>query len=76
MHASPVPDPPRAPPPTRRGGRTALVELVRVRLLEFLREPEVVFWVYGFPVLLVATLGIAYRERPVPAVRVDVVNCR
>ena len=74
MHASPVPDPSRAPPPTRRGGRSALVELVRVRLLEFLREPEVVFWVYGFPVLLVATLGIAYRARPVPAVRVDVVE--
>jgi len=82
VHSSTAPDPPRgptpprpaAPPLTRRGGHSALVELVRVRLLEFLREPEVVFWVYGFPVLLVATLGIAYRERPVPAVRVDVAD--
>jgi ABC-type multidrug transport system permease subunit len=72
-----APPPPTAAPGwrpslTRRGGHSALVELIRVRLLEFLREPEVVFWVYGFPVLLVATLGIAYRERPVNVVRVDV----
>lgn len=86
MHPPAVPDPPSGPaaappattpwrpPLTRRGGHSALVELIRVRLLEFLREPEVVFWVYGFPVLLVATLGVAYRERPVPAVRVDVAD--
>ena len=27
-----------------------IVELTRVRLLEFLREPEIIFWVFGFPV--------------------------
>jgi ABC-2 type transport system permease protein len=63
---------PARPPAVRRGGYRPLVELVRVRLLEFIREPEVVFWVYGFPVLLIAALGIAYRERPVAAVSVDV----
>lgn len=60
------------PPTIRRGGSSPLVELVRVRLLEFVREPEVVFWVYGFPVLMIAALGIAYREKPVPPVVVDV----
>ena len=27
-----------------------LAELVRVRLLEFVREPEGVFWVFVFPI--------------------------
>jgi ABC transporter DrrB family efflux protein len=63
-----------APPPTvQRGGYSPFWELVRSRLLEFCREPEVVFWVYGFPVLMVVSLGIAYRERDVPKPRVEVV---
>ena len=49
-------------------------ELVRSRLLEFFREPEVIFWVYGFPILMVLSLGIAYREQPVPQPRVDVAD--
>ena len=30
---------------------------------EFYREPEAVFWVFGFPVLLAFALGIAFRSR-------------
>lgn len=41
-----------------------LVELTRARLLEFLREPEAVFWVFVFPVLLAVALGIAFRNQP------------
>lgn len=40
-----------------------LVELTRARLLEFLREPEAVFWVFVFPVLLAIALGIAFRSQ-------------
>lgn len=40
-----------------------LVELTRARLLEFLREPEAVFWVFVFPVLLAVALGIAFRSQ-------------
>ena len=29
-----------------------LVELTRVKFLEFIREPEALFWVLVFPVLL------------------------
>jgi ABC-type multidrug transport system permease subunit len=43
------------------------------RLREFYREPEALFWVYGFPVLLAIGLGIAFRERPPEQVRIDVV---
>ncbi len=38
-----------------------LLELTRVRLVEFVREPEAVFWVFVFPVLLALALGIAFR---------------
>ena len=41
-----------------------LVELTRARLLEFVREPEAVFWVFIFPVLLAIALGIAFRSKP------------
>ena len=41
-----------------------LGQLVLARLREFYREPEAVFWVYGFPILCVA-LGIAFRNKPV-----------
>jgi ABC-2 type transport system permease protein len=40
-----------------------LVQLTRVRYREFFREPEAVFWVFIFPILLAAGLGIAFRNR-------------
>jgi ABC transporter DrrB family efflux protein len=40
---------------------------------EFLREPEVVFWVFFFPVLLAVGLGIAFRNKPPEEVVVGVV---
>jgi ABC-type multidrug transport system permease subunit len=39
-----------------------LLELTKVRLREFLREKEAVFWVFVFPVLLACALGIAFRN--------------
>lgn len=39
-----------------------LLELTLVRLKEFWREPEAVFWVFIFPVLMVTALGIAFRN--------------
>lgn len=40
-----------------------LVQLTLVRYREFYREPEALFWVFIFPVLLTAGLGIAFRSR-------------
>ena len=34
------------------------------RMLELKREPEVVFWVFVFPLLLATGLGIAFRNKP------------
>jgi ABC-2 type transport system permease protein len=50
-----------------------LVELSRTRVLEFIREPEAIFWVFVFPVLLAAGLGIAFRSRPAEMPRAAVV---
>jgi ABC-type multidrug transport system permease subunit len=49
-----------------------LVQLVLSRLRAFYREPGAVFWVYGFPLLMVVALGIAFRASPVERVTVDV----
>jgi len=50
-----------------RGGVEArslhpLVELTAMRVREFLREKEAVFWVFIFPVLMTFALGIAFRN--------------
>ena len=39
-----------------------LVELTSIRVREFLREKEAVFWVFVFPVLMTFALGIAFRN--------------
>lgn len=44
--------------------RRAYGQLLVSRFREFRREPEVVFWVFVFPLLLALGLGIAYREKP------------
>lgn len=51
-----------------------LVELVKARLREFYREPAIVFWVFGFPLLMAVGLGVAFRskENVIPLVAVVV----
>jgi ABC-type multidrug transport system permease subunit len=51
-----------------------LVQLTLVRFREFLREPEALFWVFGFPILLAAGLGIAFRNRPPDVLKIAVVT--
>jgi ABC-2 type transport system permease protein len=48
----------------------ALVQLTLVRFREFVREPEALFWVFIFPILLAAGLGIAFRDRPADVLRI------
>src|SRR5258708_27440097 len=43
------------------------------RMLELRREPEVVFWVFVFPLLLALGLGIAFRNKPGDATSVAIV---
>ncbi|MBA2117507.1 ABC transporter permease [Bremerella alba] len=51
-----------------------LTHLVVARLKEFYREPEAVFWVYGFPILMTVALGVAFREQPEQTFRVEVIG--
>ncbi len=51
-----------------------LVQLTLVRFHEFAREPEALFWVFAFPILLAAGLGIAFRNRPPDVLPVAVVT--
>jgi len=50
--------------------RSSLAQLTKVRFLEFLREPEAIFWTFIFPVLLAAGLGIAFRNQPAQIVKI------
>ena len=51
-----------------------LVQLTLVRFLEFIREPEALFWVFVFPILLATGLGIAFRNRPAEVLRIAAVT--
>jgi ABC-2 type transport system permease protein len=53
--------------------RSPLYALTRVRVLEFVREPEAVFWVFAFPVIMALALGFAFRDRPPDLAPVGVV---
>ena len=51
-----------------------LFQLTLVRFREFIREPEAVFWVFGFPIILAAGLGIAFRNRPAEVLQIAAVT--
>jgi ABC-2 type transport system permease protein len=51
-----------------------LVQLTLVRFREFIREPEALFWVFAFPILLAAGLGIAFRNRPPDVLKIATVS--
>jgi ABC-2 type transport system permease protein len=66
---------PASPAPPRRNGRWAgYSHLLMARMLELKREPEVVFWVFIFPLLLALGLGIAFRNKPGNAASVAIVE--
>src|SRR6202012_1308922 len=44
--------------------QSSLYQLTMVRFRLFLREPEAIFWIFIFPILLAVGLGIAFRNRP------------
>ena len=47
-----------------------LVQLTLVRFREFIREPEAVFWIFLFPILLAGGLGLAFRSTPQQTLRI------
>ncbi|MGC2110232.1 MAG: ABC transporter permease [Candidatus Korobacteraceae bacterium] len=60
-------------PPVASGSQPVIVtngrwagylRLLQMRMKELWREPEVIFWVFVFPLLLAFGLGIAFRDKP------------
>jgi ABC-2 type transport system permease protein len=59
--------------PSKKNGRwSGYSHLLLARMRELQREPEIVFWVFVFPLLLALGLGIAFRNKPadVPSVAI------
>jgi ABC-type multidrug transport system permease subunit len=62
-------------PDVQTSGRfTALGQLILTRVRLFLREPAAIFWVYGFPILMLLSLGMAFRDNPREQIIVDLVG--
>jgi ABC-type multidrug transport system permease subunit len=51
-----------------------LLELTSAKMKEFLREPEAVFWVFAFPMVLAIALGFAFRAKGPDQIPVGVVD--
>ncbi len=54
--------------------RHQLVEMTLVRLREYLREPEALFWSFLFPILMTCALGVAFSGSSAARIIVGVVN--
>ena len=55
----------------QQSGWAGMKRMVITRLIEFIRRPEAIFWVYGFPLLMVLVLGTAFQSKPVEKITVD-----
>jgi ABC-2 type transport system permease protein len=67
----------KRPSPAVRPGNSrwsGYTHLLTARMLELKREPEVVFWVFIFPVLLALGLGIAFRNKPADVTSIGIVQ--
>ncbi|HZS04478.1 MAG TPA: ABC transporter permease [Blastocatellia bacterium] len=62
------------PQPKSKSWSHPLVELTLARIREFIRQPEAVFWVFIFPVLLAFALGIAFRNTAPEKLRIAVAS--
>ena len=51
-----------------------LLQLTLVKLREYTREPEAMFWVFVFPVVMTCALGIAFRDSGGAEARVGVLG--
>ncbi len=59
----------------RENGRwSGYRHLLLARVRELIREPEAVFWIFIFPILLAVGLGIAFRNKPADVSRVAIVS--
>jgi ABC-2 type transport system permease protein len=53
-----------------------LAQLTLARFRETWREPEAVFWIFLFPVIMAGGLGLAFRNRPAEVHRIGVTDAQ
>lgn len=63
-----------APPVPPNGRWSGFLHLLGARMKELKREPEVIFWVFVFPLLLALGLGIAFRNKPADTTSIAIVS--
>jgi ABC-type multidrug transport system permease subunit len=63
-----------ARPPRRNGRWSGFTHLLVARMKELKREPEVIFWVFIFPLLLALGLGVAFRNKPADVTSIAIVE--
>ncbi|MBW3564308.1 MAG: ABC transporter permease [Acidobacteria bacterium] len=61
-------------PCARMTVRHPLIELTVARVKEFVRQPEAVFWVLAFPIILAMALGFAFREKEPERIPIGVIE--
>src|SRR2546427_2168373 len=60
--------------PSPRNGRwSGYSHLLVARMKELQREPEVIFWIFVFPLLLALGLGFAFRNKPADKTTIAIV---
>lgn len=55
-----------------KSGSHPLIELTLLRIREFTRQPEAVFWTFAFPLLMACALGLAFRNTAPEKMRVAI----
>ena len=65
---------PKPASPLLNGRWSGYTHLLMARMKELKREPEVVFWVFVFPILLALGLGIAFRNKPADVTSIAIVE--
>jgi ABC-type multidrug transport system permease subunit len=60
--------------PPKNSRVAGYANLLFARMKELQREPEVIFWVFAFPLLLAFGLGIAFRNKPADTTHVVIVQ--
>ncbi len=71
---APEPGKPRSAPQGAGRRPSPLLQLTITKIREFVREPEALFWVFAFPLLLAVALGLAFRDKAPDRVVVGIVS--
>ena len=73
LHPAPATKTQPTPPEPVNGRWAGYWHLLDARMKELFREPEVIFWIFAFPILLALGLGIAFRNKPAEVSRVGMI---